>query len=127
MENSGINSEVNYGNIRISDEVVATISGIAAIEIEGVAGMSGGIVGGIEEMLGRKNLSKGVKVDVGENETKIDLFVILNYGVKIPQVSEAIQERVKKEVESMTGLEVTEVNVFVQGIATEKDEAKIEE
>lgn len=116
----------NYGNIIISDEVVATIAGITAVEIEGVAGMSGGIVGGIGEMLGRKNLSKGVKVEVQENETKIDLFIIIDYGVKIPEVCENMQEKVKREVESMTGLEVKELNVHVQGVETER-EKKIEE
>ncbi len=121
------NPIVNYGNIRISDEVVATIAGIAAVDVEGVAGMSGGIVGGIGEMLGRKNLSKGVKVEVGESETKIDLFIIVNFGAKIPEISEIMQEKVKKEVESMTGLEVVEVNINVQGVATEREESKSDE
>lgn len=121
------NPIVNYGNIRISDEVVATIAGIAAVDVEGVAGMSGGIVGGIGEMLGRKNLSKGVKVEVGESEAKIDLFIIVEFGAKIPEISEIMQEKVKKEVESMTGLNVVEVNINVQGVATEKEESKPEE
>ncbi|MHB1421543.1 MAG: Asp23/Gls24 family envelope stress response protein, partial [Bacillota bacterium] len=89
---------------------------IAATEIEGVAGMSGGIAGGIAEMLGRKNLTKGVKVEVGEKETAIDLFIVVEFGVRIPDVALNVQENVKKAVESMTGLNTVEVNVHVQGV-----------
>jgi len=105
------------GSIRISDEVVKVIAGLAAIEIKGVAGMSGGLVGGIAEMLGRKNLSKGIKVEVGEKEAAVDLYVIIDYGIRIPDVAAQIQENVKKAIERMTGLVVVEVNVNVQGVA----------
>ncbi len=104
------------GSIKIADEVVGIIAGIAATEVEGVAGMSGGIVGGIAERLGRKNLSKGVKVEVGEKETAVDLYVVIDYGARIPEVAQEVQERVKKAVESMTGLKVVEVNIHVQGV-----------
>lgn len=119
------NENSEYGNVRISDDVVAIIAGIAATEIEGVAGMSGGITGGIAEVLGMKNLSKGVKVEVGDKEAAIDLYIIVEYGVKIKELGEKIQENVKKSVETMTGLEVVEVNVNVQGVNTLK-ENKIE-
>jgi uncharacterized alkaline shock family protein YloU len=115
------------GSIRIADEVVAIIAGLAATEVEGVAGMSGGIAGGIAEMLGRKNLSKGVKVEVGEKEAAVDLFVIVEYGVRIPDVAMKIQERVKRSIESMTGLKVVEVNVHVQGVAFPQEKAAEEE
>ncbi len=105
------------GSIRIADEVVKVIAGLASIEIKGVAGMSGGLVGGIAEMLGRKNLAKGIKVEVGEKEAAVDLFVIMDYGIRIPDVAAQIQESVKKAVERMTGLVVVEVNVNVQGVA----------
>lgn len=105
------------GVVRISEEVVSVIAGVAATEVEGVAGMSGGIVGDITEMLGKKSLSKGVKVEVGERETAIDLFVVLTYGVRIPEICQKIQENVKKAVEIMTGLRVVEVNVHVQGVS----------
>ncbi|ADL08069.1 Asp23/Gls24 family envelope stress response protein [Thermosediminibacter oceani] len=104
------------GSIRIADEVVSIIAGLAATEIEGVAGMSGGIAGGIAEMLGRKNLSKGVKVQVGEKEVAVDLYIIVNYGVRIPEVAWKVQENVKKAIENMTGLSVVEVNIHVQGV-----------
>ena len=116
-----------YGSIRIADEVVSIISGLAATEVPGVAGMSGGIAGGIAEMLGRRNLSKGVKVEVGEKEAAIDLYVIVEYGVRIPEVALRIQEAVKRAVESMTGLTVVEANVHVQGVNLHAAEAKEEE
>ncbi len=120
-------TEHDSGSVRISDDVVAVIAGLAATEIEGVAGMSGGIVGGIAEILGRKNLSKGVKVEVGETEAAIDIFVIVEFGVRIPDVALKIQEKVKKAIESMTGLKVVEINVHVQGVAFPNTETKEDE
>jgi uncharacterized alkaline shock family protein YloU len=111
----------DVGSIRIADEVVGIIAGMAAMEISGVAGMSGGLVGGFAEMLGKKNLSKGVKVEVGEKEAAVDLFIIVEYGIRIPDVALRVQENVKKAIESMTGLEVVEVNVHVQGVGFSYD------
>lgn len=119
------NVETDLGSIRIADEVVAVIAGLAATEVEGVAGMSGGLAGGIAEMLGRKNLAKGVKVEVGERETAIDLFTVVHYGVRIPEVALEIQQRVKEAVERMTGLKVVEVNVHVQGVAFGGEEEEV--
>jgi uncharacterized alkaline shock family protein YloU len=116
----------DYGKVTFADEVVAIIAGLAATEIQGVAAMSGGIAGGIVEKLGRKNLSKGVKVEVGEKEAAIDLFIIVDYGVRIPELSWNIQENVKKAVETMTGINVIEVNIHIQGVNFEK-EVKTEE
>lgn len=108
--------EQNSG-IQIADDVVAVIAGVAVSEVPGVAGMSGGFAGGITEVLsGKKNLAKGIKVDVGEKETKIDVNIIVEFGVRIPDVAFEIQNRVKKAVENMTGLKVVEVNVHVQGV-----------
>ena len=104
------------GTVKIAEEVVAVISGLAATEVNGVAAMSGGIAGGIAEALGRRNLAKGVKVEVGAGETTIDIFIVANFGVRIPDVAWSIQENVKKTVEQMTGLRVLQVNVHVQGI-----------
>ena len=104
------------GSVKITDEVVSIIAGLAATEVEGVAGMSGGLAGGIAEMLGRKNLSKGVKVQVGEKEVVVDIYIIVNYGVRIPEVAWKVQENVKKAIENMTGLTVAEVNIHVQGV-----------
>lgn len=108
-------------NINISEEVITTISGIAVSEISGVAEMAGGITGGITEVLsGKKNLSKGIKADVAGNNVKIDVNIIVNYGVRIPDVAFDIQNKVKQTVENMTGLKVNKVNVHVQGVNVEK-------
>jgi uncharacterized alkaline shock family protein YloU len=115
MEGRSLPSEL--GAIRIADEVVSIIAGLAATEIDGVSSMSGGIAGGIAEALGRKNLSKGVKVEVGEEETAVDLYLIVRYGTRIPDVAWSVQENVKKAIESMTGLKVVKVNVHVQGVS----------
>ena len=119
--------EQNHGSIKIADEVVSIIAGLAATEVDGVAGMSGGIAGGIAEILGRKNLSKGVKVEVGEAETAIDLFVIAKYGTSIPDVAWQIQDNVKEAIEGMTGLDVVEINVHVQGVHFEEEVEEEEE
>ena len=107
-------------NIKIADDVIAVIAGVAVAEVPGVAEMSGGFAGGISEVLsGKKNLSKGIKVESGEKETKIDVNIIVEYGTRVPDVAFEIQNRVKKAVENMTGLKVVEVNVHVQGVSTE--------
>lgn len=102
----------SYGKVIFADEVVATIAGLAAVEVQGVASMSSGIV----EKFGKKSPSRGVKVEVGEKEAAIDLYVIVEYGVRIPEVAWNIQENVKKAVEMMTGLNVVEVNIYIQGV-----------
>lgn len=124
-------SEISLGNnnaIKIADDVVAVIAGVAVSEIPGVANMAGGFAGGISEVLsGKKNLAKGIKVDIlNERETKIDVNIIVEYGTRIPNVAYEIQTKVKKAVETMTGLKVLEVNVHVQGvnISTENKNAE---
>ena len=115
-------NEENDG-IKIANDVVAVIAGVAVSEVRGVASMSGGFAGGITEVLkGKKNLSKGIKVDADEKEVKIDVNIIVEYGTRIPDVAFEIQNKVKNAVENMTGLKVAEVNVHVQGVKTEKDE-----
>lgn len=106
----------SLGAIKIADDVVKIIAGLATTEVPGVVAMSSGVVGGIAEMLGRKNMSKGVKVEVGEKEAAVDTFVIVEFGTRIPDVAAKIQENVKKSIENMTGLAVIEVNVHIQGV-----------
>ena len=118
-EKKGFNNAL--GTIRIADEVVSIIAGLAATEVEGVAGMSVGIAGGSAEILGRKNFSKGVKVEVGEKEAAIDLYIIVKYGVRIPDIALNVQEAVKAAIENMTGLSTVEVNVHVQGVGFPED------
>jgi len=116
------------GTIEIAPEVIAVIAGLATVETDGVAGMSGGITSGIAELLGRKNLSKGVKVEVGQREAAVDVSVVIEFGRRIPEVCAEIQQNVKRAIEKMTGLSVVEVNVHVHDVMfktaekTEEDE-----
>ncbi|MBS3943113.1 MAG: Asp23/Gls24 family envelope stress response protein [Dethiobacter sp.] len=123
LSEEGRAPSLEIGSLRIADDVVSTIAGMVAVEVEGVAAMSGGIAGGIAEVLGRRYMSKGVKVEVGAEEAKIDIFIVVNYGVRIPDVAWEIQESVKKAVENMTGLRVPQVNIHVQGVSFHKGSA----
>ena len=126
IETEEITSTDN-ADIKISNDVVASIAGIAVSEVEGVYSMAGGLAGISEVFGGKKNLSKGIKVEVGEKETKIDVNIIVEYGVRIPDIAFEIQSRVKKAVETMTGLKVSGVNIHVQGIKTSTQDIKEKE
>ncbi|BEU86765.1 Asp23/Gls24 family envelope stress response protein [Selenomonas sp. TAMA-11512] len=112
-----VTSNDGLGSVRIADEVVSVIAGLAAMDVEGVAGMSGGLIGGIADLLGRKNFSKGVKVEVGEREAAVDLSIVITYGADIREVATNVQKNVRQAIESMSGLKVVETNVTVQGVA----------
>ncbi|MBO5505428.1 MAG: Asp23/Gls24 family envelope stress response protein [Clostridia bacterium] len=124
-------SEIKNGNenitgkVNISEEVVSIISSQEARTVKGVVGMMSSLTGGFAEFLGKKNLSKGVKVEFQENNIIIDLFIIIEYGAIIQDVASIVQDRVKAEVESMTGLNVVAVNVNVEGVVVpeNKEEA----
>ena len=107
---------MDLGSVRIADEVIASIAGIATMDVPGVVGMSSGLIGGMAEMMGKKNPAKGVKVQVGAREVAVDLYIIVEYGLRIPDVALQVQEKVKEAVETATGLAVIEVNVHVQGV-----------
>lgn len=109
-----------FGEVQIADEVVAIISGLAALEVEGVAKMSGNVPNEWISRLGMKNLSKGVKVEVSPESVRIELALEMKYGYSIPKVSEQVQEKVKNAIESMTGLFVEQVNVRIAGVAVDK-------
>lgn len=113
--------------IKIANDAVATYAGIAVSEVQGVYGMAGGFAGITEALSGRKNLAKGIKVEVTDKNARIDVNIIVEYGARIPDVAFEIQTRVKKSVESMTGLKVLEVNVHVQGVhaTTSKEETEV--
>ena len=126
-DNKKITDEVTLkedgGKVNISDDVVATIAGIAANEIEGVYGMSGSVAAGIAEKLGaKKSLQKGVKVDIKPEGSVIDLYVTVEFGVRIPELSWNIQENVKNSVETMTGISVSKVNIHVDGVHFKEEE-----
>lgn len=117
--NPELNAEaaVDGGTVNISDEVVAVIASMAANEVEGIASMVSGVAGGFAELLGMKNLSKGVRTVRDGNTVSIYLSVIVEYGAKIPDISWQLQNKVKNDVEAMTGLEVKSVNLSVEGIS----------
>ncbi|MDQ0059552.1 Asp23/Gls24 family envelope stress response protein [Paenibacillus harenae] len=114
--------DLQTGIIRISDDVVATIAGLAALETPGIAAMSGGISEGLAKRLSGKNVQKGVSVEVGQVEAAIDLRIIVHYGIPIQEVCRQLQLNVRESVENMTGLHVVEVNVKVEGVAFKEDE-----
>lgn len=109
------------GNVNISDSVIEIIATIAAKEVEGITGLSGKLSEEITELFGKSNLNKGVYVKIEDEEVIIDLHILVDFGVKIPDVSWTVQEAVKNNVESMTGLGVKEVNIHVQGIKESKN------
>jgi len=117
-----VKTQVAEDKIKISEEVVATIAGIAASEVGSLASMSGGLVDGIAGILGRKSMGRGIKVEIKENNNvSIEMSIIVQYGCKIHEVSREIQGRVREAVENMTGMQVTSVNINVLGITMEKE------
>ncbi len=112
-------------NLNISEDVIGIIAGLAASEVEGIAGMQLGFVDGINQMFGNnKKYSKGVKIELDGRKVTVDIFVNVKYGVRIPDVAWAAQTAVKNSVETMTGLEVAAVNINVQGIIFDKEDKK---
>ena len=111
-----IESDANLGEVQIADEVVAAIAGIAVMEVDGVSSMAGTQAKELIAKLGKKNLSKGVKVDILEGVATIDIALNLKYGMNIRKTTEKVQERVKTAVENMTGLTVADVNIRVAGV-----------
>jgi len=106
----------DLGDVRVSEEVVAIIAGLAATEVEGVSSMSGNITNEIVSKLGMKNLSKGIFVEVMDEEIKVDVALNIAYGYAIPDISAKVQDRVKTAVENMTGLTVAVVNVRIASV-----------
>ena len=111
-----IHADGQLGEVQIADEVVATIAGLAATEVEGVASMAGNVTKELIGKLGVKNLSKGVKVLVTDNNVDVDLALNIDYGYSIMKVSEKVQDRVKSAIENMTGLEVSMVNIRIMNV-----------
>lgn len=118
-----IEDDETENNLRISNEAIATYAGIAVSEIQGVYGMAGALSGITEAISGKKNYSRGIKIDADEKDIRIDVNIIVEYGARIPEIAFEIQTKVKKSVETMTGLKVREINVNVQGVhaITEKN------
>ncbi len=117
------NGSFENGSVNISEDVISIIANIAASEVEGVAKMTGGITGEITEMLGMKSLSKGVEVYIDEDVVKISMNLAIEYGKKIKEVAEEVQEKIKETVETMTGLNVSEVNIGIQEVVFPKKDS----
>ena len=113
------------GDVRVADEVVAIIAGLATTEVEGVSSMAGNITNEIVSKLGMKNLSKGILVEVMENEVKVDVAINISYGYSIPEVSSKVQDKVKTAIENMTGLNVAVVNVRIASVDMAGDNKNI--
>jgi len=126
MEVKFMSEEMNttyqeYGKTVIANEVVAIIAGIATSEVPGVASMSSGIVDDITTSLGMKSSKKGVKVEISESTVNISISIVVDYGVRIPEVAENIRKKVIESVQTMTGLTVSTVNIYIQGINLKKE------
>ncbi len=127
MQNNENDSQIVFDendSMMITDEAIAVMAGVAASEVKGVSSMSGGFAGGIAEAFGRKNPSKGVKVVTKNDATTVDLYVVVKYGYRIPDLAYEIQEKVKSTIESLSGISVDAVNIHVQGVDY-SDEADI--
>jgi len=116
-----LQDDANNGTVRIADDVVGMIAGIAATEVEGVSAMGGNITNELMNLVGVKSLTKGVKVEVTGRKVTVDLAITMDYGYSIPSTCQMVQNRVKTTIESMTGLEVTDVNIRIAAIKVNKD------
>ncbi|MDO5293105.1 MAG: Asp23/Gls24 family envelope stress response protein [bacterium] len=119
-ENVKIYESNNIGEVQIADDVVAIIAGLAATDVKGVASLIGNVTNEIISKLGKKNLGKGIKVEVVNNVVTVDMSLVLQYGYSIPKTCEQVQEKVKSAIENMTGLTVEEVNVRIASVTMEK-------
>lgn len=119
-----ISQPVEMGSINISEDVVASIAAAAAAEVEGVSGLAANIGTDLAELLGKKNLSKGIKLQIAENAVTVDVYVLVKYGQVIPQIAKSVQDAVSGAVEAMTGLTVAGVNVHVGGVTFDRDSKK---
>ena len=119
-----IHENVNIGEVKVADEVVAIIAGLAATEVEGVDSLGGNITNEIVSKLGMKNLSKGVKVEIVDSVVSVDLTLNIEYGMNILETSKKVQEKVKAAIENMTGLEVADVNIHIASVDMENEKSK---
>ena len=112
------------GNIHISEEVLAVIAAAAVLEVEGIGGLAANLGTDLAELLGKKNLSRGIHIQVEDENVTVDLSILVKYGYTIPDVARAVQEAVAGSVEATSGLTVAAVNVNVGGVVFEKEPKK---
>ncbi|RXI99516.1 Asp23/Gls24 family envelope stress response protein [Anaerobacillus alkaliphilus] len=128
-KNHVIDMEEQYaklGKVEISPEVIEVITGLAAAEVEGVATMRGNFATGVAEKLGRKSHGKGVKVDLGQDGISVDVYVVINYGVSIPDVAKKVQDNIHQTLRTMTAIDLNAINVHVVGIQLETQQVVVE-
>jgi uncharacterized alkaline shock family protein YloU len=111
--------EDENGEVRMADEVVAIIAGLAATEADGVTSLAGNITNEAVAKIGEKKLSKGIRINADENKVEVEAAINIAYGYQIPKVYADVQERIKSAIETMTGLEVTGVNVRIASVDVE--------
>ena len=121
MKQDSFENDSGIGEVQIANEVVASIAGISAAEIEGVEAMAGGFANELAGKFGAKNLSKGVKVEVQDDSALVELAIVMKYGYNIPETCTQVQERVAQAINSMTGLTVQQVNVRIAGVSLEQE------
>ena len=112
------------GNIHISEEVLAVIAAAAALEVEGVGGLAANLGTDLSELLGKKTLSRGIRLEVAEENVTVDVNILVKYGHTIPEVGRAVQEAVMSSIEATSGLTVEAVNVNVGGVIFDKETRK---
>lgn len=116
-----VSPDNSLGKVEIVPEVIETIAGLAASEVEGIASMRGNFASDVVERFGRVSHSKGVKVDISETSIRIDMFIVIQYGYPIPTIAQQLQTGIKQSLKNMTALEVDEINVHVVGIQMESE------
>lgn len=121
------NENLEFGQVKISDDVIIIIAGIATSGVKGVSTTRTGVADGISNLFSKNNYSKGIKVEINENTAVLDIFINVEYGYKISQVAKEVQATVKKEIETMTDMVVAAVNVHVLNIIQEKEKDKDKE
>ena len=111
----------NMGQVQIADEVVAIIAGLAATEVEGVASMAGNITNELVSKLGKKSLSKGIRVKVEDGIVNVNVALNIAFGYSVPKTCKKVQEKVKAAIENMTGLEVEKVDIQIANVSISKE------
>lgn len=110
------------GEVQISDEVISSISGLAALEVPGVSCTVGSVANEIAGKLGVRNFGKGIKSAIENDEVTVDMNIVIKYGYNINETCGQIQDKVKQAVESMTELAVKSVNIYISGVSVEKEQ-----
>ncbi|MDU7115070.1 MAG: Asp23/Gls24 family envelope stress response protein [Peptoniphilus harei] len=120
-----VNGNEADGKVKISEDVIATVASVAAERVDGIVKVGSNFKSQVTDILNTKNFNRGVKVNIGERETIVDVYVTIEYGIKIVEVSEKVQAQVKEAIENMTDFDVVEVNVHISGIAVKNSEKTI--